>query len=72
MIPVFEHQPYFMSEEYSLVDVSLAVLMWRLPYLGIDLPKSAKPVVDYAEKVLAREEFPDSLSDDELDMREVV
>ncbi|KUJ73536.1 stringent starvation protein A [Thiomicrospira sp. XS5] len=72
MIPVFEHQPYFMSDEYSLVDVSLAVLMWRLPYLGIDLPKSAKPVIDYAEKVLAREEFPDSLSDDELDMREVV
>lgn len=72
MIPVFEHQEYFMSDEYSLVDVSLAVLMWRLPYLGIELPKSAKAINDYSKKVLAREAFRDSLSDDELDMREVV
>ncbi|QBZ83768.1 Stringent starvation protein A [Hydrogenovibrio crunogenus] len=72
MIPVFEHQPYFMNEEYSLVDVSLAVLMWRLPYLGIELPKSAKAVKDYSDKVLARAVFADSLSDDELDMREVI
>lgn len=72
MIPVFEHQPYFMNEEYSLVDVSLAVLMWRLPYLGIELPKSAKAVKDYADKVLSREVFAESLSDDELDMREVI
>lgn len=72
MIPVFEHQEYFMSDDYSLVDISLSVLMWRLPYLGIDLPKSAKPVMDYAEKVLSREVFPESLSDDELDMRDVV
>ncbi|MDG4812307.1 glutathione S-transferase N-terminal domain-containing protein [Hydrogenovibrio sp. 3SP14C1] len=72
MIPVFEHQPFFMNEEYSLVDVSLAVLMWRLPYLGIELPKSAKAVKDYSDKVLSREVFAESLSDDELDMREVI
>ncbi|MDX1795628.1 MAG: glutathione S-transferase N-terminal domain-containing protein [Hydrogenovibrio sp.] len=72
MIPVFDHQPYFLNEDYSLVDISLAVLMWRLPALGIELPKSAKPVKDYAEKVLAREAFTESLSDDELDMRDVV
>lgn len=72
MIPVFEHQSYFMSEDYSLVDVSLAVLMWRLPALGIDLPASAKPVHDYTKKVLGRDVFSESLSDDELDMRDVV
>lgn len=72
MLPVFDHQPYFMSEEYSLVDISMAVLMWRLPALGIELPKSAKPIADYAEKVLSREVFQESLSDDELDMRDVV
>lgn len=71
LIPAFEHQPYFLNDEYSLVDISLAVLMWRLPALGIDLPKSAKPIIDYSEKVLAREVFMDSLSDDELDMRDV-
>ncbi|MDG6778554.1 glutathione S-transferase N-terminal domain-containing protein [Thiomicrorhabdus sp. zzn3] len=72
LIPVFEHKPYFMSDEYSLVDISMAVLLWRLPSLGIDLPKSAKPILDYAEKVMQREMFSESLSDDELDMRDVI
>lgn len=72
LIPAFEHKPYFMSEEYSLVDISMAVLLWRLPSLGIDLPKSAKPILDYAAKVLERETFADSLSDDEIDMRDVI
>jgi RNA polymerase-associated protein len=72
MIPVFDHQEYFMSPDYSLVDISLAVLMWRLPFLGIELPKSAKPIIDYSIKVLSREVFPESLSDEELDMRDVI
>jgi len=71
LIPVFDHQPYFMSEDYSLVDISMSVLLWRLPSLGIELPKSAKPIVDYSEKVLTRDMFMESLSDDEIDMRDV-
>lgn len=71
MTPVFEHQDYFMSNDYSLVDISLSVIMWRLPALGIELPRSAKAIRDYSEKVLSREVFAESLSDDELDMREV-
>jgi RNA polymerase-associated protein len=70
LIPVFAHKPYFMSDDYSLVDISMAVLLWRLPSLGIDLPKSAKPITDYAERILNREMFSDSLSDDEIDMRD--
>ena len=70
LIPVFAHQPFFLSEDYTLVDVSMAVLLWRLPALGIELPKSAKAIFDYADKVLAREMFGESLSDDELDMRD--
>jgi RNA polymerase-associated protein len=72
MTPVFDHQPYFLSNDYTLVDVSLAVLLWRLPYLGIELPKSAKAIRDYSEKVLSREGFGESLSDDELDMRDII
>ncbi|CAN8141387.1 stringent starvation protein A (fragment) [uncultured Thiomicrorhabdus sp.] len=70
MIPAFSHKDFFMSDDYSLVDISMSVLLWRLPFLGIDLPKSAKPIMDYAEKVLEREMFAESLSDDELDMRD--
>jgi len=71
LIPVFDHMPYFMSEEYSLVDISMSVLLWRLPSLGIELPKGAKAITDYADKVLNREMFQESLSDDEIDMRDV-
>ena len=71
LIPVFDHKEYFMSDDYSLVDVSMAVLLWRLPSLGIELPRTAKSIFDYADKVLSREAFQESLSDDELDMREV-
>ncbi len=72
LIPAFEHKPYFMSDDYSLVDVSMSVLLWRLPSLGIELPKSAKPITDYENKVLNREMFMESLSDDEIDMRDLV
>lgn len=71
MIPVFDHKPFFMSDDYTLVDISMSVLLWRLQYLGIELPKSAKPIVDYADKVLGREMFAEALSEDELDMRDI-
>lgn len=72
LIPAFEHKDFFMSNDYSLVDVSMSVLLWRLPSLGIELPKSAKPITDYEKKVLNREMFMESLSDDEIDMRDLV
>jgi len=72
LIPAFEHKDFFMSNDYSLVDVSMSVLLWRLPSLGIELPKSAKPIADYEKKVLNREMFMESLSDDEIDMRDLV
>lgn len=70
MIPVFAHQPFFMSDEYTLVDASLAVLLWRLPSLGIELPASAKAIIDYSNRLMEREMFNESLSDEELDMND--
>ncbi|UQB42818.1 glutathione S-transferase N-terminal domain-containing protein [Thiomicrospira microaerophila] len=70
MIPVFAHKDFFMSDDYTLVDASLAVLLWRLPSLGIELPKSAKAIIDYSNRLLEREMFNESLSDDELDMND--
>ncbi len=72
LIPAFEHKDFFMSDDYSLVDISMSVLLWRLPSLGIEMPKSAKPITDYEKKVLNREMFMESLSDDEIDMRDLV
>lgn len=62
--------PYFGNEEFSLVDCCLAPILWRLPIYGIELPSQAKPVLDYARRVFARDAFQASLSDAEREMRE--
>lgn len=69
LAPLFAASPYFMSNEFSLLDCSLAPLLWRLPMLNIKLPAKAKAVEDYAERIFARDSFQASLSDIERDMR---
>ncbi|NTS75913.1 stringent starvation protein A [Catenovulum sp. SM1970] len=68
--PIFNETPYFMSEEFSLVDCVLAPLLWRLPKLGIDLTgQGSKEVKAYMTRVFERESFQASLTDAERDMR---
>ncbi|WP_373387314.1 glutathione S-transferase N-terminal domain-containing protein [Pseudomonas alcaligenes] len=67
--PLFADKPYFLSEEMSLVDCCLLPILWRLPRLGIELPRPAKPLLDYMERMFAREAFQASLSSVERDMR---
>jgi RNA polymerase-associated protein len=62
-------QAFFLSEEQSLVDCCLLPILWRLPILGIELPRPAKPLLDYMERQFAREAFQASLSGVERDMR---
>lgn len=69
--PIFEEFSFFMSEDFTLVDCALAPILWRLPVLGIELPaKQAQPLLDYAERLFARESFQVSLSEREREMRE--
>jgi len=68
--PVFLESPYFLSEEFSLVDCCVAPLLWRLPSLKIDLPAQAKPLLSYAERLFKREAFMASLTDAEKTLRE--
>lgn len=67
--PIFEQKPFFMSDEFSLVDCALAPLLWRLPTLGISIPKQASALLDYADRMFARESFRDSLTELEREMR---
>ena len=69
LAPVFEQKPFFMSDEYSLIDCCMAALLWRLDYYGIKLPASAKPVLQYADRLFEREAFQLSLSDKEKELR---
>jgi RNA polymerase-associated protein len=67
--PVFKEHSFILGEEYSLVDCSLAPILWRLPLYQIELPRQAKPILDYAERIFARKAFKLSLTDAERDMR---
>nr|WP_086938337.1 stringent starvation protein SspA [Thaumasiovibrio occultus] len=70
LAPVFAEYPYFMSEEFSLVDCYLAPLLWRLPVLGIELTGTgAKEVKNYMTRVFERDSFLASLTEAEREMR---
>jgi len=69
LAPVFGDSPYFLSEDFTLVDCVIAPLLWRLPELDIDLPRSAKAIEDYQERVFARDAFQVSLTEAEREMR---
>ena len=66
--PVFEAQPYFMSNEFSLIDCAMAPLLWRLPSLGIDINTLGSAITVYANRLFSREAFQESLSEAEKDM----
>jgi stringent starvation protein A len=69
LAPVFSEMPFFLSEEFSLVDCMLAPLLWRLSEMEIVLPKKAKPIEDYMERIFARDSFQASLSEFEQELR---
>lgn len=67
--PVFAEMPYFLSDEFSLIDCCIAPLLWRLPLLGVKLPQQAQAIESYAERVFQRPSFQASLTDVERMMR---
>ncbi|WP_295515416.1 glutathione S-transferase N-terminal domain-containing protein [uncultured Pseudomonas sp.] len=67
--PIFAEKPFFLSDDFSLVDCCLLPLLWRLPRLGIELPRAAKPLQDYMDRMFARDSFRSSLSVTEREMR---
>jgi glutathione S-transferase len=67
--PVFGAKPFFMSDEFTLVDCAIAPLLWRLPVLGVEIPASAKGFHNYAKQLFERQSFNQSLSEAEREMR---
>lgn len=66
---LFGARPYFLSEEFSLVDASIAPVLWRLPVYGIELGSQAGPIEAYMKRVFARRSFRQSLTELEQEMR---
>lgn len=67
--PVFADKPYFLSDEFSLLDCALAPLLWRLPQLGIEIPAKLKGLNAYMQRLFKRDSFQASLSDVERQLR---
>jgi RNA polymerase-associated protein len=67
--PIFAKQKYMLGEEYSMLDVAIAPLMWRLDHYGIHLPKQAAPLLKYAERIFSRPAFISALTPIEKAMR---
>ena len=57
-----------MSDDFTLVDCSLAPILWRLKHYGIELPEQANPVNDYANNIFERDSFQQSLSEAEKEL----
>jgi len=66
---LFKIKPYFLSDEFSLVDATIAPLLWRLPHYEIDLPPQAQPIEKYMQLVFGRPAFREALTDREQEMR---
>ena len=67
--PVFADKPYFLSDEFSLLDCALAPLLWRLPQLGVNVSPDLKGFNAYMQRLFKRESFQVSLTDAERQLR---
>ena len=69
LAPIFNKQKFMLGEEFSMLDVAIAPLLWRLEHYGIELPKSAASLMKYAERIFSRQGFIDALTPSEKVMR---
>lgn len=70
IIPIFNKQKFMLGEEFSMLDVAIAPLLWRLDHYGIDMSaRSAAPLMKFAERIFSRQGFIDALTPSEKAMR---
>ncbi len=67
--PIFVKNKFMLGEEFSMLDVALAPLLWRLQHYEIELPKAAAPVMKYAERIFQKPAFIEALTPSEKVMR---
>jgi RNA polymerase-associated protein len=69
--PIFAEKPFFMNEEFTLVDCCLAPILWRLEQLGVEIPQTrqSKPLLEYMVRLFERPSFQESLTQKEREMR---
>ncbi|MBU6247871.1 MAG: glutathione S-transferase N-terminal domain-containing protein [Xanthomonadaceae bacterium] len=68
-LPLFKAAKFFLNPEMSLADCLVAPVVWRLPWLGVDLGKEGRPIVDYGERLFNSQGYARSLTAEEKAMR---
>jgi stringent starvation protein A len=69
LVPIFGKQSYLMGDEYSMLDVAITPLLWRLGHYGIELPNQASPLLKYAERLFSRPMYAEAMTPSEKAMR---
>ncbi|MCK9509528.1 MAG: glutathione S-transferase N-terminal domain-containing protein [Pigmentiphaga sp.] len=69
LAPMFVKNKFMLGEEFSMLDVAIAPLLWRLDHYGIELPKNAAPLQKYAERIFSRPAYIEALTPSEKVMR---
>jgi RNA polymerase-associated protein len=66
---ILSKQKYILGDEFSMLDVAIAPLLWRLNHYGIQLGKEAAPLMEYAERIFSRPAYLNSMTPTERAMR---
>ena len=69
IVPIFSRQEYLLGDEYSMLDVAVTPLLWRLEHYGIQMPSQAAPLLKYAERLFARPLYAEAMTPSEKVMR---
>ncbi|TFL15754.1 glutathione S-transferase [Pusillimonas caeni] len=69
LAPMLLKSKFMLGEEFSMLDVAIAPLLWRLDHYGIELPKNAAPIQKYAERIFSRPAYIEALTPSEKVMR---
>jgi len=69
LTPIFVKNKYMLGEDFSMLDVAIAPLLWRLDHYGIEMRKTAAPLLRYAERIFSRPAYIEALTPSEKVMR---
>jgi RNA polymerase-associated protein len=69
LTPIFIKNKFMLGEEFSMLDVAIAPLLWRLDHYAIEMPKTAAPLMKYAERIFSRPAYIEALTPSEKVMR---
>jgi len=69
LAPIFLKQKFLLLDNFSMLDVAIAPLLWRLDHYGIELSKNAAPLLKYAERIFSRPAYIEALTPSEKVMR---